>query len=131
MGPIGYGNSPYQSLSSFAGNGLVISPDWLVEDELLEPSDCQPHSLSQGEIDYSAIIPLKNGMFEKAWANFRRGARADLRDAYEQFRDEAASWVEDYALFRALKSRFNNAYYLEWPAELVQRHPRDGPFETN
>ena len=42
LGPTGYGNSPYQSLSSFAGNGLLISPDWLIEDGLLRPSDCAP-----------------------------------------------------------------------------------------
>src|ERR1700756_3682861 len=51
LGPTGYGNSPYQSLSSFAGNGLVISPDWLIEDELLEPGDCQPRSFSHTQID--------------------------------------------------------------------------------
>ena len=48
IGPTGYGNSPYQSLSSFAGNGLVISPDWLIEDELLDPSDGQIRSFPQG-----------------------------------------------------------------------------------
>ena len=45
LGPTGYGNSPYQSLSSFAGNGLLISPDWLIEDELLQASDCQVRSV--------------------------------------------------------------------------------------
>ena len=62
-------------------------------------------------------------MFETAWVNFRAGARADLRPAFEQFRNEQAHWLEDYALFRVLKARFNNAYYLEWPAELVYREP--------
>ncbi len=123
LGPTGYGNSPYQSLSSFAGNGLLISPDWLIEDELLEPGDCQPGSFSQTQIDYNAAILFKHGLFEKAWANFIAGARADLRPAYQQFRNDQADWLEDYALFRALKSRFNDAYYLEWPAELVQRDP--------
>jgi len=46
LGPTGYGNSPYQSLSAFAGNGLLISPDWLIEDELLRASDCQPRMLN-------------------------------------------------------------------------------------
>src|SRR5215813_5359576 len=123
LGPTGYGNSPYQSLSSFAGNGLLISPDWLIEDELLQPSDCQPGSFSQTQIDYNAVIPFKYGLLEKAWANFSAGARADLRPAYEQFRKDQADWLEDYALFRALKARFNGAYYLEWPAELVRRDP--------
>jgi 4-alpha-glucanotransferase len=123
LGPTGYGNSPYQSLSSFAGNGLLISPDWLIEDELLLASDCQARSFPQDKIDYSAVIPFKHGLFERAWANFSAGARADLRPAYEQFRNEQAHWLEDYALFRALKVRFGGTYYLEWPAELVQRQP--------
>jgi 4-alpha-glucanotransferase len=123
IGPTGYGNSPYQSLSSFAGNGLVISPDWLLQDELLKPIDCKPPSFSQAEIDYNAIIPFKRGLLEKASANFRAGARPDLQSAYEQFRNEQAFWLEDYALFRALKAGFKDAYYLEWPAEFVQRQP--------
>jgi 4-alpha-glucanotransferase len=121
LGPTGYGNSPYQSLSSFAGNGLLISPDWLVEDELLRPTDCQARSFPQNKVDYSAVIPFKQGLFEKAWASFRAGARTDLRLAYEQFRNDQGHWLEDYALFRALKIRFGGTYYLEWPAELVQR----------
>ena len=123
LGPTGYGNSPYQSLSSFAGNGLLISPDWLIEDELLRASDCQVRSFPQNEIDYDAVIPFKHGLLETAWANFSAGARADLRPPIEQFRHDQAHWLEDYALFRALKAKFHDAYYLEWPAELVQREP--------
>lgn len=123
LGPTGYGNSPYQSLSSFAGNGLLISPDWLIEDELLERGDLQRGSFSQTQVDYNAVIPFKYGLLEKAWASFSAGARADLRPAYEQFRNHQADWLEDYALFRALKDRFSNAYYLEWPAELIHRDP--------
>ena len=123
LGPTGYGNSPYQSLSSFAGNGLIISPDWLIEDELLKRSDIQAGSFPKTRIDYNAVIPFKHGLLEKAWANFSAGARPDLRPAYEQFRNDQADWLEDYALFRALKARFNDAYYLDWPGELVQRDP--------
>ena len=124
LGPTGYGNSPYQSLSSFAGNELLISPDWLIEDGLLRASDCHGSDVSrQDKVDYERVIPFKNGLLEKAWANFRAGARADLRPAYEQFRNDQAHWLEDYALFRALKDKFGGAYYLEWPAELVQRQP--------
>jgi 4-alpha-glucanotransferase len=123
LGPTGYGNSPYQSLSSFAGNGLLISPDWLIEDELLRASECQVRLFPQNEIDYNAVIPFKYRVLETAWAHFRGGARADLRPAYEQFRHDQAHWLEDYALFRALKAKFNDAYYLQWPAELVRREP--------
>jgi 4-alpha-glucanotransferase len=123
LGPTGYGNSPYQSLSSFAGNELLLSPDWLVEDELLRASDCQAGDFPQDEVDYAAVIPFKQKLLEKAWANFTAGARADLRAAYQDFLACHAHWLDDYALFRALKTKFAGAYYLEWPAELVNRDP--------
>ncbi|MGP0068777.1 MAG: 4-alpha-glucanotransferase [Isosphaeraceae bacterium] len=123
MGPTGYGNSPYQSLSSFAGNVLLISPDSLIEDGLVRQSDCEGHSFAATAIDYDAVIPFKQGLLETAWNHFRAGARADLRPAYQQFVDEQAHWLEDYALFRALKASHQGAHYLEWPAELVRRDP--------
>jgi 4-alpha-glucanotransferase len=121
LGPTGYGNSPYQSASSFAGNGLFISPDWLIEEELLRARDCQGRSFPQDKVDYNAVVPFKHGLLKKAWTNFSAGARTDLRPAYELFRNEQAHWLEDYALFRAIKFKFGGAHYLEWPAELVQR----------
>src|SRR6266576_6639979 len=124
LGPTGYGNSPYQSLSSFAGNGLLISPDWLIQDGLLRPSDCMAPPFSPSTVDYNAVIPFKHRLFEKAWTNFVRAGSAELRVAFEQFCHEQAHWLEDYALFRALKIRYNGAYYLEWPTELVQRVPK-------
>ncbi len=123
LGPTGYGNSPYQSLSSFAGNAMVISPDWLIEDGLLRASDCQSGAFPEHEVDYSAVIPFKHRLLDTAWANFKGGARPDLRSAYQQFCHDRAHWLDDYALFWALKARFAGAYYLEWPAELVQREP--------
>jgi 4-alpha-glucanotransferase len=123
LGPTGYGNSPYQPLSSFAGNALVISPDWLIEDELLQPSDAEHPSFSAPCVDYEAVIPFKHLLLERVWDHFKAGARNDLRPAYEQFCRDQSHWLDDYALFRALKAKFNNAPYLEWPAELVQRKP--------
>src|SRR6202795_3989149 len=88
LGPTGYGNSPYQSMSSFAANELLISPDWLIEDELLQASDFQVPSFPQDKVEYSAVIPFKYGLLARAWANFSGGARSDLRPAYEQFRSD-------------------------------------------
>ena len=123
LGPTGYGDSPYQSLSSFAGNGILISPDSLIEDGLLRSSDCDGQSFAATAIDYDAVIPFKHRLLETAWNLFRAGARADLRPAFAQFCDNGAHWLEDYALFRALKARHQGASYLEWPADLVQRDP--------
>ena len=124
LGPTGYSNSPYQALSSFAGNGLLISPDWLIEDGLLRYSDCTEVSFSRTTVDYDAIIRFKHGLLEKAWTNFTNARPAELRVTFEQFCHEQRDWLEDYALFRALKIRYNGAYYLEWPTELIQRVPK-------
>jgi 4-alpha-glucanotransferase len=122
LGPTGYGNSPYQSLSSFAGNGLLISPEGLISDGLLNASDCTlqfPSDL----VDYDAVIPFKEKLLDIAWTRFNSGERSDLRPAYEEFCTTQGSWVEDYALFRALKQQFGGSYYLEWPEDLIKRKP--------
>jgi 4-alpha-glucanotransferase len=123
LGPTGYGNSPYQPLSSFAGNELLISPDGLIEDRLLRPIDCEGASFTASATDYNAVISFKRRILETAWSNFCTGAHAELQAGYEQFRDLHCHWLEDYALFRALKARHDDAYYLDWPIALVQRVP--------
>lgn len=121
LGPTGYGNSPYQSLSSFAGNGLLISPSNLVSDGLLDASDCESHFASD-VVDYEFAIPFKQRLLERAWTKFSAGERKDLQPAYDEFCAAQTTWLEDYALFRALKTKHGGAYYLEWPEELVQRN---------
>jgi 4-alpha-glucanotransferase len=123
LGPTGYGNSPYQSLSSFAGNALLISPELLIEDGLLQPSDCERHSFPATAVNYDAVIPFKHRLLQAAWTNFRARARPDLPPAYEQFCDAQTHWLDDYSLFRALKIRHQGACYLDWPRELVRRDP--------
>lgn len=120
LGPTGYGNSPYQPLSSFAGNALAISPESLMAEGLLTPEDCQAR-FAAGAVDYASVIPFKEKLLQTAWSRFQRAKRGELRVEYEEFCFGQASWLEDYALFRALKSRYAGAYYLDWPPELVQR----------
>lgn len=124
LGPTGYGNSPYQSLSSFAGNRLLISPDGLIEEGLLRASDCdEGRYLPRKAVDYQAVIPFKHKLFEIAWNTFRAMSRSALRLEYDQFCVEQAHWLDDYALFRALKVAHGDVSYLEWPEELVRREP--------
>jgi 4-alpha-glucanotransferase len=123
IGPTGYGNSPYQLLSSFAGNGLLISPEFLIEDGLLNASDCEGQEFPPSNIDYGKVIPFKHRLLETAWDHFLRSERADLKQAFEMFCHEQSCWLDDYALFRAIKARHGGAYYLEWPAELKRREP--------
>jgi 4-alpha-glucanotransferase len=120
LGPTGYGNSPYQAMSSFAGNAMVVSPGSLISEGLLKPTDCQGRFPSD-RVDYDSVIPFKSRLLQIAWTNFKGGERNDLRPAYEEFCARQEHWLEDYALFRALKAKYNGAYYLEWPPELVQR----------
>lgn len=122
LGPTGYGNSPYQPVSSFAGNTILISPDWLIEDELLEVEDCTHDPFPIGVVDYGAVLPFKRQLLVRAWKRFKDGARLDLCPAYEQFCRDQAHWLADYALFQVLKLRFDNVHYLKWPRELAQRN---------
>ncbi len=123
LGPTGYGNSPYQPLSSFAGNELLVSPEDLIEDGLLCSEDCAGTSFCPTAVDYAAVMPFKRRVFEAAWGNFAAGRRADLHHVFDDFCEREAHWLEDYALFRALKVKWEGANYLEWPVELVERSP--------
>ena len=123
LGPTGYGDSPYQPMSSFAGNAMVVSPGSLISDELLSAKDCEA-SFPSDVVDYDAVVPFKMRLLETAWKNFKAGTRKDLRPEYDEFCAEQGHWLEDYALFRALKAKYDGAYYLDWPEDLVQRRPR-------
>ncbi len=120
LGPTGYGNSPYQPLSSFAGNALIISPQLLIAEGLLDPGDCDV-PFAPGGVDYLLVIPFKEKVVTAVWNRFRSMKHGDLRREYDEFCVRQASWLDDYAMFRALKTKCGGAYYLEWPAELVQR----------
>jgi 4-alpha-glucanotransferase len=122
LGPTGYGDSPYQPMSSFAGNAMVVSPASLILDELLTNKDCEG-SFPADVVDYEAVVPFKMRLLETAWSNFKAGSRKDLRPEYDEFCADQDHWLEDYALFRALKAKYNGAYYLDWPEDLVQRKP--------
>jgi 4-alpha-glucanotransferase len=122
LGPTGYGDSPYQPMSSFAGNDMLISPGSLISDGLLAASDCDSNFPSD-VVDYDAVVPFKIRMLQIAWKNFRAGNRHDLREKYDEFRSQHEHWLEDYALFRSLRAKYHGAYYLDWPEELIQRRP--------
>ena len=124
LGPTGYGNSPYQCLSSFAGNELLISPDCLIDEGLLRAGDCdEGRSFPKNAVNYNAVIAFKYMLIEKAWSSFSGMRRSGVRLDYDRFCLEQAHWLDDYALFRALKARHGGACYLDWPTEFVCREP--------
>ncbi len=122
MGPTGYGNSPYQPMSSFAGNALLISPESLISDGLLTEKDCESHFPSDF-VDYDAVIPFKVHLLQLVWEHFKSANRTDLQAEFDEFQNKQEHWLDDYALFRALKAKYDGAYYLDWPEEVVQRRP--------
>src|SRR5256714_2133028 len=98
LGPTGYGDSPYQSFSTFAGNPYLVSPDRLIEDGLLRHTDVAGVSLPGERIDYGAVIEFKLRILGKAWENFQAGAAPALRPEFDSFRGQEAAWLDDHAL---------------------------------
>lgn len=122
LGPTGFGDSPYQSFSAFAGQRLLISPQLLVQDGLLWVEDVQDvPDFSPRQVDYGWVLDYKNQLFEKAFNRFRNGAAPDLMDQYEAFCKENEEWLPDYAFFMACKDLHQGRNWLEWERELV--HP--------
>jgi 4-alpha-glucanotransferase len=123
LGPTGYGDSPYQAFSAFAGNPYLLSPDFLVRDGLLAESDLAGFNFPPGRIDYGRAIEFKIRLAKRAWDNFKSGKAAALRGEFDNFKQTQASWLDDYALFRALKDAHGGASWLEWERPLIVREP--------
>lgn len=121
IGPTGAGNSPYTPLSTFACNPLLISPDWLLEDRLLDHDDFQTPDFDQQRVDYGAVLPYKRRLLDLAWQRFQAGNFDQLTAALDRFSKAEARWLDDFALFVVLKERFGGAAYVDWPTQYVQR----------
>lgn len=124
LGPTGYGDSPYQSFSAFAGNTMLISPERLVSDGLLSDDDLEGAPESDSErVDFGKVIEFKKGILKKAFDNFTRSSSNNLREQLNGFRHYASAWLADYALFTAIKDEKNNAVWNTWEPEIAKREP--------
>ncbi len=116
LGPTGYGNSPYQSLSSFAGNEMLLDLEQLVELGLLEAGEVRGLAdLPRDRVDYGQLLPQKTALLSLASRRFLKNPVADLTAAYEAFvgrHDD--DWLQDFALFRALKDHHGQAAWSQW-----------------
>lgn len=120
--PTGHGDSPYASPSTFAGNPLLISPERLVEDGLLDEGDVgRPPDFPADRVDFARATAYKNGLLDTAHQRFRAGAAPGLAAAFDAFVREHAEWLEPFALFTALKDHHGGASWTEWPAPLARR----------
>ena len=118
-----HGNSPYQSFSAFAGNPLLISLDRLVDDGWLSDDDLQPvPEFDPHEVDYEQVATYKREKLRTAHENFRETATEADRAALDEFR-ESESWLDDYALFRALKKKHEGVAWVDWPEPIRTREP--------
>jgi 4-alpha-glucanotransferase len=124
LGPTGFGDSPYAALSAFAGNPLLISPERLVEDGLLDADDiAAPPDFPARRVDYCAVTAWKMELLGRASARFACLSDHPLRGAYDAFRAQSANWLDDFTLFMALKERHGLRAWVEWPRQYAQRDP--------
>ncbi len=124
LGPTGYGDSPYQCFSAFAGNPYLISPEGLLAEGLLHGADLQPlPPFPLERVDYGAVIPWKLALLERAWERFSAQEAHPLRADFAAFCQAQAVWLDDFALFMALKEAHGGAPWTDWPADLRQREP--------
>ena len=122
LGPTGFGDSPYQSFSSFAGNHYLISPDKLREQGWLSYSDLADKPwFDPRSIDFGAVINYKMVLFKKAYENFKANATGTQKSKVTRFCTKNDVWLEDYALFYALKDHFGGMEWHRWPAPLAKR----------
>ena len=122
LGPTGYGDSPYQSFSAFAGNPYLISLSRLVEEGFL-PSGAIPEAQAADghAVDYGTVIPQKIQALTVAADRFDDVATPEDRRDFERFCDTHASWLDDYALFMALKDAHDGRPWRAWPQPLRDR----------
>jgi len=124
LGPTSYGDSPYQCLSSMAGNTLLISLDQLQEQGYLQASDlAEVPPFPQDQVDYGWVIPWKKDLLARAHAAFAERAAPQQRAAYAAFCQENAYWLDDYGVFCALKDFHGGPAWTEWAPEYRSRQP--------
>lgn len=128
LNPVGFGYSPYQSPSAFAGNPMMISLDDLIAQGLLAEADIKipKQSANTTVIEFERVIAMKSAALKVAFKNFKAKLAADesLKADFEQFCAKESYWLEDYSLFAALKQKNNDSSWTEWDAEIKQREEK-------
>jgi len=122
INPIGYGNSPYASPSAFAGAPLMISLERLVETGYLQPEDLPSQDeFLTNRVDFHRGVQIKHDAIHTAYKYFSRKSDTQQQNDFHIFCAEHARWIDNYALFRAIKDHFRGAPWYEWPHELAFR----------
>src|SRR5919202_5450603 len=124
LGPTGYGNSPYSCYSAMAGNPLLINPELLRDDQLLADEDfANLPEFPLDYVDFERAIALKVSLLKKACENFKAKASPVQQKEFSAFCESKENWLEDYALFMALKDNFGGVSWNNWEPEIARREP--------
>ena len=124
LGPTGYGDSPYQCFSAFGGNPLLVSLERLAADGLLSEADlARPPEWPEREVDFGSVMAFKRPLLRKAALAFSAKASRARQDAFVGFCQAKAEWLDDFALFTALKHRHGGIAWNRWDEALVVRDP--------
>lgn len=122
LGPTGYGDSPYQSLSTFAGNPVLISFEDLVAEGLLDRHRLDPlASFGEGTISYGKVIPARMAILDTVCRHFMRRASGELKDEFDSYCKTHRAWLDDYALFAAIKTSRSGRPWIRWARGLAGR----------
>jgi 4-alpha-glucanotransferase len=122
LGPTGYGDSPYQCFSAFAGNPLLISLDRLIDDGLLTAADAGS-PFPDGDIDFAAVFAHRQRLWPRVLERFEATAPPSSCDALERFCRAQAAWLDDFALFMAMKAVHEHRSWPEWSPDIARREP--------
>jgi 4-alpha-glucanotransferase len=123
LAPVGYGNSPYSAISAFAGNPLLISLEKLAEGGWIERGLLKKLAGPAHDVDYEAVTATKMPLIQQAARTFLQKASGADRERYEKFKWENGWWLEDFALFDALRHEFKDHSWNEWPHDIKHREP--------
>jgi 4-alpha-glucanotransferase len=124
LGPTGYGDSPYQCFSAFAGNPFLVSLDFLLHDGLLSESDLvDKPDFAASRVDFGLLIPWKLNLLQKAFDHYQSNPDS-LRAEFDSFRADNSSWLHDYALFMALKDSYGGGAWSGWLDEVKKREAK-------
>lgn len=124
LGPTGYRDSPYQCTSAFAGNSLLISPEWLQQVGWLDAAALrEPPAFPRDQVEFGAVSDWKRALLRRAFAGFSASASTADRQAFSDFCTAQQLWLDDFALYCALKNHHHCNPWTEWEPALAQRDP--------
>jgi 4-alpha-glucanotransferase len=123
LGPTGAGDSPYQSFSAFAGSVNLLSPEALEQEGLVSSDWWAGEQFADDHVDYARVTAFKLKLLRAAWDAFRGERASHLKPEFEAFCISEAGWLDDYALFVAIRESLGGVSVVEWPEDLLRRNP--------